>query len=555
MASFVAGTECGGCVGGRVRDQEGFRGTIKYIGPVKTAKSTNEEDNNWYGIEWDQVERGKHDGSVVDADGNLIKYFDCVHNKSGSFVKPKKITTGRTFEAALRERYVKMDAPLVAPDNIIADAYVTTSKGNQKSIEFVGENKIRKWQQIDVVNKVSIRNDTISCAGNEVIDIASHLIEVDLQDNLLSQWVEVAKLVNQMPLLETILLHGNKMEQITPLIITNLSTNYTNAFSKLRVLALNYCHIQSWSSIQSLEPFFPLLQDLYLAGNNISDLPKISTESDINGFNNLRLLDLSFCQLDDWLQVLQFQFLPNLCELLLDGNNIPNVLSNPIPGTTFNVLQRLSLSSTKLALWNDVDIINTYLNVKQLRLSQIPLFALKGASEVRPIVIGRLRQLSYFNGSVISPRERTDSEKMYLRSIMREINSCSGDNSNIIELHPRYEELKGLYAADLLPMGNSSNNANSNIAADLVTIKFKNISFRSASSSSMEPLVKKLPLSLTVSKLKLMIKQLFNIDPHIQVLSIRPYKDSPPTLLDDDDTTLAYYGTVDNSEIFVNETD
>jgi hypothetical protein len=112
-----------------------------------------------------------------------------------------------------------------------------------------------------------------------------------------------------------------------------------------------------------------------------------------------------------------------------------------------------------------------------------------------------------------------------------------------------------LYAADLLPMGNSSNNANSNIAADLVTIKFKNISFRSASSSSMEPLVKKLPSSLTVSKLKLMIKQLFNIDPHMQVLSIRPYKDSPPTLLDDDDTTLAYYGTVDNSEIFVNETD
>jgi hypothetical protein len=49
----------------------------------------------------------------------------------------------------------------------------------------------RKWQQIDAVNKVAIRNDSISTIGEDVADIAAHIVEVDLQDNLIWQWAEV----------------------------------------------------------------------------------------------------------------------------------------------------------------------------------------------------------------------------------------------------------------------------------------------------------------------------------------------------------------------------
>ena len=48
-------------IGGRVRDHEGYRGTIRYIGPVVIAKKA---EDIWYGIEWDNLERGKHDGSI-----------------------------------------------------------------------------------------------------------------------------------------------------------------------------------------------------------------------------------------------------------------------------------------------------------------------------------------------------------------------------------------------------------------------------------------------------------------------------------------------------------
>ena len=48
----------------------------------------------------------------------------------------------------------------------------------------------RKWQQIGMVNKVATRNENIDSIGI-IEDIASHLVEVDLQDNLLYSWTEV----------------------------------------------------------------------------------------------------------------------------------------------------------------------------------------------------------------------------------------------------------------------------------------------------------------------------------------------------------------------------
>ena len=50
--------------------------------------------------------------------------------------------------AALEEHYVGLDAPLLAPDNVLAGQYARTSKGGQKQIEFYGESKIRKRQQV-----------------------------------------------------------------------------------------------------------------------------------------------------------------------------------------------------------------------------------------------------------------------------------------------------------------------------------------------------------------------------------------------------------------------
>jgi hypothetical protein len=131
------------CVGCRVIDSEGYKATVRYIGPVAGAKNKEEI---WFGVEWDNATRGKHDGSSADSSGVLHKYFECAPG-SGSFIKPTKVTYGRSFLEALNDRYVRLDAPTIAEANaVLPNAFVTTSKGNQKSIEFVGEEKIRyEW--------------------------------------------------------------------------------------------------------------------------------------------------------------------------------------------------------------------------------------------------------------------------------------------------------------------------------------------------------------------------------------------------------------------------
>jgi len=54
----------------------------------------------WYGVEWDDASRGRHDGT---ADG--VQYFRTTQPKAGSFIRPVKCRLGVGFMSAARERY------------------------------------------------------------------------------------------------------------------------------------------------------------------------------------------------------------------------------------------------------------------------------------------------------------------------------------------------------------------------------------------------------------------------------------------------------------------
>lgn len=228
----------------------------------------------------------------------------------------------------------------------------------------------------------------------------------------------------------------------------------------------------------------------------------------------------------------------------------------------------------RLQAWSDIDTLALY-PIELLRITNIPLFVNKGASEVRPLVIARMGQLQVLNASKISPRERDDSEKTYLRVILREKDAwlasqppdqtvfaqaaAAGSSSTsdreedaqraLALFHPRFQVLFGRYGADITAAVKAA--AGGNMAAELISITFKNLSF--GSNGSLEPFTKKLPRSLTVSKLRLLVKQLFGLEPRLQQLALRVYKDSVPTVLEDDMSTLAYYGAIDGAEVFVNE--
>ena len=47
-----------------------------------------------------------------------------------------------------------------------------------------------------------------------------------------------------------------------------------DCFSHLRVLALNSCGLRGWAEVQLLDDFVPALEELYLSGNPLADLPR-----------------------------------------------------------------------------------------------------------------------------------------------------------------------------------------------------------------------------------------------------------------------------------------
>ncbi len=118
--------------------------------------------------------------------------------------------------------------------------------------------------------------------------------------------------------------------------------------------------------------------------------------------------------------------------------------------------------------------------------------------------------------------------------------------------HPRYSELMDMYSADMAPAAKTSLSGNAgSLGAELVNITLRNMSFKG--NGSLEPLAKKLPKSLTVARLKLMVTQLFGLESGLQQLSMRLYKDSVPFVLDDEQSSIEYFGAIDGAEIFINE--
>lgn len=80
-------------VGSRIKCNEDF-GTVKYIGEVQGYKGI------WYGVEWDDPARGKHDGSIDD-----VQYFKTSKPNAGSFIRPNKIAPFVNCAEAIKKYY------------------------------------------------------------------------------------------------------------------------------------------------------------------------------------------------------------------------------------------------------------------------------------------------------------------------------------------------------------------------------------------------------------------------------------------------------------------
>lgn len=555
-------------------------------------------------MEWDDPSRGKHDGSVLAPGGAVVRHFRCARPgpTSASFLKPGKLDRGVAFMEVLHRRYVAMDAPLEAPNRVFEDAYANTSKGGKKAIEFHGEEQIRARQQIGVLAKVSMRGERVAWAGAAVAEEAAHLVEVDVQGNLWADWEELGRLAQQLPRLEVLHLNSNL---VMPLLdLGPDSTLRAGVFPALRVLVLNNCGITAWPTVLNLERCLPCLEELGLARNDLShsDLSLALQErrkqqqeqqpgaEDSLGshpvFHRLASLDLSGTGLLRWSQVALLKDLSALCALSLNENELDAVGPDEegeesVGEMGFAALESLQLSCNRISRWRSIDALNALPRLRSLRFTSNPLVRGMGQSEARQLLIARVAGLTRLNGAEVPQRERADAEKGYLRRVARELGRIASEDNEDGEdeegapppekegkreallkgAHPRWAELLRAHG-EVLGMGPDGALASgswaggggaSALAREMLAVTLVSMA---ASSMTMAPVEKRLPGSLTVAQLKQLCHKLFRLEPALQVLYYKADVQAPPTMLDADDETLAYFGVPsEGCQVFMNERD
>jgi hypothetical protein len=490
----------------RIRDADGFCGTVVYIGPVASAKNPEEI---YAGIRWDDASRGKHDGSVICRRTNaFVRHFSCGPTQ-GSFLRLHKMDRGIALTAALlRSKYVDMQAPVIAPNNLLPHT-ARTSSGRAKPIEFVGELIIRKQQQLEDIDTVSLRREGISKASDEDLQHDfGNIKNIDIAGNLLCNWVEVLKIMEQFPLLNNFNVAYNRIQDIElPLV----------QFVHTKVLNLNSCSIGT-KTIQWIAQSMPNLEGLCIANSDLSDI----ASCEIVGFENLKRLDCSSCQLSSWeKQVDKFSSFPKLEQLSLDENPLSVIPTSTEKEPYFPSLLSLQIAGTAVESWTDLEGINQLLrSIKSLRLKNTPLTSGMGQGETRFLAVARLPGLEYFNASVISKHEKQEAERRYVLLVANMLSKLeeTSDKEKLLSEHPKYPEFLERHKSLVFTNSNQPDGAGTNLASSVCNVTIRSMA---ASSCDTEPIIRRLPDSLAVGRLKALCARAFGLDVDLMSLHFR----------------------------------
>jgi tubulin-specific chaperone E len=403
-----------------------------------------------------------------------------------------------------------------------------------------------------------MRGERVAWAGQAVQENAAHLVEVDLQGNLLWDWEEVACLARPMPRLEVLHLNGNLMLPLSG----GPAPTLRDAFPVLRTLVINSCDLRSWATVATLEACLPQLEELAVANNDLGDIDVVCQGRPVQGFLRLQRLDMSAAGLVIWGQVQLLARLPELRSLHLSDNALEGTRAPGGEATDgaetdsgFAALEALHLSGNHIGDWAEIDRLNCFPRLTGLRFVANPLTRGMGQSEARQIIIGRVRGLTRLNGADVSRREREEAEKSYLRRVARELANAAAQSEDqareVRGRHPRYEELQAAYG-DSGAAHNTGAEGTRSLATEMLALTLVSMA---TGSMTMAPTEKRLPASMTVGRLKQMLHRKFGLEPSLQSLYFKSDKTAPPSMLDSDDEPLSYFGVSSGCEVFMNEID
>ncbi|KAK3697992.1 hypothetical protein QZH41_014374, partial [Actinostola sp. cb2023] len=504
----------GTCVGKRVVC-DGSRGTVKYFGEVPPTAG------EWFGVEWDDENRGKHDGTL---DG--VSYFTCSHPKNGSFVRLKKVEFGVSVVDALRLKY---------GDDVqkhIQDLHVVGIK-QKTEVEMVGAETVWKVQScFEKLTDISLSNQNVRGPDKDLplhsfapmflslIKNQLDIINLDLSGNLLCSWEDVAEVVHNLTNLKMLNVSNNRLTM--PSDISSLKPS----FCYVKELFLNKMKM-SWEEISAAVRMFPNLENLHVCYNSIYSL-RVNNSHDcsdlLSCYQNIVLLDLYGNNLTDWDEILDLGVLSRLSTLILANNKFSEVRfdnsQGPQSTMNFSSVKSLNLSENQIKDISSINALNMLPLLEELRVKDNPVFEGLTSFASRQELIARISSLQIVNGSPVTGRERKAAEQAYIKKFAKDWlfagGKCEDCDSNKLDgefliMHPRYLELLKAHGA---PDTGSINKTSTTLKDSLIALTFK-----CPNDSSKKVITKKLPGTMTIGKVKGLLYRLYKVDSADQTLS------------------------------------
>merc|ERR1711892_1168854 len=240
-------------------------------------------------------------------------------------------------------------------------------------------------------------------------------------------------------------------------------------------------------------PSLTVLQVYYNGISSISSFPS-------SIFPSLKELDLDANLLSSWDDVEQLSEIPCLEYLRLNGNKLSDISTS---ATSFPKLKSLQITDNQISSWSSIGRLDKLTALRELRFRGNPLNKMERDDDtVRQLIVARISRLTCLNGSVISPTERRWSEIDYLKSYglkylalanLPEDEQVSGREQFLLD-HNRYDEMVAMFGE---PDPKDGVAEDTSLKSSLIKVIVRTPQVHGSADS-----VKKIPLSMTVSKLR-----------------------------------------------------
>lgn len=384
-------------VGNRLQFGKDFC-TIKYIGQIDAW-----QNELAFGVEWDNVDRGKHSGSI-----NGCPYFTTEKRNAGSFLKFSKVkkSSRRCFFEALEEIYT-------TPSDVNIDLFMGSKKIESFGFEALNERNMHiESRSILSLENMSIFSSAI-CGErkNYLLHSYKNLTSLNLSNNLFHDFADIITLLDVMPALTKLVLSGNRFQKVFQ------PPNINGTYHNVKHLILANCNLNVLDA-EIITKLFPSLEILDLGGNDLSELASMP----INLSRSLSSLSLRDTSLTELPIALENTLIKNLD---ISHNQIKTIFNPSINFQVYSSLSSLDISYNLISEWNVIDDINRFFNsLKSLRINENPLILhslekYDSNNELFLTVLARFDDLDVLDGSILTSYIKDEAEMYFISQIMK----------------------------------------------------------------------------------------------------------------------------------------